>query len=75
MSVGEADAKAVQATSLNHGPYFVQLCHLHLRQKIQQRKRFGAVSKRSKSKLRSDKWMSHNLPKVQELAQFPVSQA
>ena len=43
MRVGQTDAKAVQTTSLNHSPHFAQLRHLHLGQKVQQRKRLGAI--------------------------------
>ena len=43
VGVGQTDAKAVQTTSLNHSPHFAQLRHLHLGQKVQQCKCFGAL--------------------------------
>jgi len=67
VGVGQTDAEAVQTTSLNHSPHFAQLGHLHLWQKVQQRKRPVTLLQRSKSKFRDDRRMDRNLPFVQML--------
>src|SRR3984885_1527105 len=46
--------------------------HSHLRQQVQQRKRFRALRQRSHRKFRNDERMDHNVPLLKMLAHFLV---
>ena len=59
--------------SLDHSPHLAQLRHSHLWQKVQQRKRLGAILQRAQRKFRNDEGMDRNLPFVQKLPHFFVS--
>src|SRR5208282_6158013 len=62
MCVDQTKSQAVQAAGFNHEPHFRQLRHSHLRQRVQQRKRFRALPQRSQGKLRNNERMDYDLP-------------
>lgn len=64
VGINHADAKAVQATALNHLTHFTELRHTYLWQKIEQPKRLSAFPQRSKSKFSDNERMNRNLPTV-----------
>src|SRR5438876_3377152 len=73
VSVYDSDAEAVQASGLDQRPYFIQLRHSHLRQRIEQRQRLATVPQRSQRKFGSHKRMDHNPALVEMLAHLQDS--
>ena len=75
VGVNQANAQAMQTTSLDRQAHFAQLRHSYLWQKVQQGERPGSVMQGSKCKFRNDERMDHNLALVKMLAQRFVSGA
>ena len=60
MRVGHADPEAVQATGLDQHANFFEVCHLNLREEIEQRERFAAITQVAERKLRDDERVDRN---------------
>src|SRR6202522_4135115 len=75
MCVDKPNAQAVQPSSFNRKPHLAQLCYAHLRQRIEQRQRRRALPQRPQRQLRHNEGMDHNIPLVEMLTHFFISEA
>jgi hypothetical protein len=73
MRIDQPDPQPIQSPRLNHHPHFGNLRDLHLRQKIQQRKRLRPPPQISQRQLGNNKWMNNNLSLIEKLAHLPVA--
>lgn len=66
--VGHTDPEAVQAAGLDQHANFVEVRHLYLRQKIQQREHSAAITEVAERKLRDNERVDRNLTAHQLIA-------
>lgn len=73
MGVDQAKPQVIQTSRFYQRPHFMRLGDAQVGQQIQQRKRSGALLKRSECKFRNDERVRHDLSLAKTLAHFLVA--